>query len=31
MKSNEWLAQIVTVAGDVVLSTVTETPMDGVR
>jgi hypothetical protein len=25
MKSNEWLAQIVTVAGDVVMSTATET------
>ena len=31
MKSNEWLAQIVTVAGDVVVSTETETPMGRVR
>jgi hypothetical protein len=31
MKSNEWLAQIVIVAGDVVVSTATETATAGAR
>ena len=31
MKSNEWLAQTVIVAGDVVVSTATETSMAGAR